>query len=144
MPVWRRLPLSASGTKTRPQAIAASAGCRRPLGSDIGLPEGAQAVRELFAGGWLSGSRPDVGAEPADLPGGDEGVQPCPLPDIPSVGRGERVEVVIGGAPEPPVHVVDLHQVPLARPHGDVIPVPEDDPAGRCLHQVAYVRVAMN
>lgn len=51
---------------------------------------------------------------------------------------------MFGGAAEPPVNEVDLYQVPLTRPNRDVILVSEDDLAGRGVHQVAYVRVAVD
>src|SRR5215475_3394548 len=117
-------------------------GC--PGGGGLAVVEGVEAVGELGGGGWAGVGVADVGCQPGDLTGGDEGVQAGPAADVPAVGVGEGVEVGGVGVAQAAAGVVGLGEVPLRWPDCHVVPVAEDDVPVAVAHEVVAVRVAVD
>ncbi|OLT34227.1 hypothetical protein BJF79_33655 [Actinomadura sp. CNU-125] len=98
----------------------------------------------FVASPFVHESSPDVGAQPEDLADLYQRLKVRTLADVPPVGHGEVLELLLGVTSEPALHVVRLNEVPFARPNGDMVPVAEQYTTVANTEQVVGVGVSVD
>lgn len=86
----------------------------------------------------------DIWAQSADFSNLDHGVAAAPRPNVPAVGCGELLDLLIGEPAETAGHVVRLDEIPFTRTPRDVIPVAEQHLPVSEPDEVVGVGVAMD
>lgn len=108
------------------------------------LVEGGEAVGHLGPYRLLGGGAADVGAQSADLSDAQQCFESVPVADVPAVGGGELLDLLIGVPGEAAVHVVDLDEIPLARADRRMVPIARQYPSTGQRKKVVGVGVRMD